>query len=99
MLHRSSGGLGVLHDPRAILLLQSVGNLHGGTLRRAILWPKLNLSLGLIPLNGKIKDAHVHGAKIYSLQGGQVLIDACSDSIRIAFLRLATREEGKKSDD
>ena len=99
MLDRSSGRLGVLHDPQAILLFQGVGNLHPGALRRSGLGLELHLRLGLVPLNGNIGDVHVHGAEIDRFQGSEVLVDAGADGIGIAFLFLAAGEEDKKPDD
>src|ERR1700680_3333144 len=99
MLNRSSGRLSVLHYPNAILLFQRVGDLHPGALRRSGLWFELHLRLCLVPLNGDIRDVHVHGAEIQRFQGSEVLIDAGPNGIRIAFLFLAASEEGKKPDD
>ena len=99
MLDRSSGRLSVLYDPKTILLFQSVGHLHAGPLGRSGLWFELHLRLCLVPLNGNIRDVHVHGAEIQRFQGSEVLIDAGPNGIRIAFLFLAASEEGKKPDD
>jgi len=99
MLDRASGRLGILHDPQAILLFQRIGDLHPGALRRSRLGFELHLRLGLVPLNGNIRDVHVHGAEIQRFQGSEVLIDAGSYGIRIAFLFLASGEEDKQPDD
>ena len=99
MLDRSSGRLGVLHDPQAILLFQRIGDLHPGALRRSRLGLELHLRLGLVPLNGNIRDVHVHGAEIQRFQGSEVLVDAGTDGIRIAFLFLAAGEEDKQPKD
>ena len=98
MLDRSSNRLRVLHDPKAILLCQRVGDLHPGPLRRSRLWLELHLSLGLVPLNGKVRDVHIHSGKVQRFQGSEVLIDAGPDGIRIAFLFLAAGEEDQKAD-
>src|ERR1700680_1388341 len=99
MVDRSSQRLAVLYHPKTILLFQRVGDLHAGAVWRSTLWPELHLRIGLVPLNGNIRDVHIHGAKIQSLQGSEVLIDAGPDAIRIACLFLAATEEDKKPDD
>ena len=99
MLDRASGWLGILHDPQTILLFQRVGNLHPRALWRSCLGLELHLRLGLVPLNGNIRDVHVHGTEIQRFQGSKMLIDAGSDGIRIAFLFLAAGEEDKQPHD
>jgi hypothetical protein len=99
MLDRSSERLAVLYHPKTILLFQRVGDLHSGAVWRSTLWLEFHLRIGLVPLNGNIRDVHIHGAKIQSLQGSKVLIDAGPDGIRIALLFLAAGEEGKNPDD
>ena len=98
MLDRSSNRLGALHDPKAILLCQRVGDLHARALRHAGLRLEFHLRLSLVPLNGNTPDVHVHGVEVQCLQGSEVLIDAGPDGIRIAFLFLAAGEEDQKPD-
>ena len=97
MLDRASRRLGILHDPEAILLFQRVGDLHSGALRPSRLGLELHLRLGLVPLNGNIRDIHVHGAEVQRFQGSKVLIDAGANGIGIAFLFLAAGEEDKQT--
>ena len=98
MLNRASGRLRALYYPQAILLFQRVSDLHPCTIWRPCLWLELHLRLGLIALNGKTRDVHVHGAKIDRFQGSEMLIDAGPDGIGIAFLFLASSEERKEAD-
>ena len=64
MLDRASGWLRILHDPQAILLFQGIGDLHPRALRPSRLGLELHLRLSLVPLNGNVRDVHVHGAEI-----------------------------------
>src|SRR5579872_538322 len=99
MLDRTSGWLTILYDPKSILLFQRVGDLHACALRRSSLWPEVHLCLSLVPLNGNVRDVHLHGTNIQGFQRSEVLIDAGADCLRIVFLFLTPKAEGKKPDE
>ena len=87
-----------MHDPKAILLFQGIGDLHPGALRRSGLWLEFHLRLGLVALDGNTGDVHVHRVEIQRFQGSEVLIDTGPDGVGIAFPLLAAGEEDKKTD-
>ena len=99
MLGRYSYRLRVLYDPKTVLLLQRVGDLHPGALRRSGFRPEFHLRLSLVPLNGDICDVHVHGVEIQRFEGSKVLIDAGPYAIRIALLFLAAADHYKQPND
>jgi hypothetical protein len=99
MLDRSTGSLRILYDPLAVLFLQRVRDLHSRARRASGLGLKFHLRLRLISLDGHINHVHIHRAQIYRFQGNEMLIDASSNAIRIAFLLLASGEENQQSYD
>jgi hypothetical protein len=90
VLHGAAGGLRFQHGPGALMLFQIVSDLHACAGRGAGLGPEFDLRMGLIPVNGNVANIHLHGADVQRADGLQVLQDAGTNGVVVAWLRLAS---------
>ena len=99
MLDHPTGRLRFLDDPRTITFFQVVRDLHARTRRRAGLWPEFNFGVRLIPIDGNASDIHFYGTHIESAHAVEVLQDAGTDGVVVAWLLLAPRAKQQRGED
>jgi len=95
MLHHASSGLRFQDDPGTIAFFQIVSDLHARTRGGSGLRAEFDLGVGLIAVDGKAADIHLHGADVERANGGQMLQDAGADGVSVIRLVLASTDMEK----